>query len=469
MPPTYLNLLTMFCLAGNDQIEVYSVNLSFHQQFSEELLKTILDYALSHNVQKLTVECFLNGHIVFPLDLFRSRSLKYLRLSGSPAGPGNGNCIIFESTWELPALTTLRLDYILVDDKLQDDDTGISLFSKCATLKNLTINFFAVLESCNFTVCHSGLSNGQFTLNFINVVAPQLKNLTLRSCYVEHMITTPNLVSLLFQSAHLLQFSTELHSLEKVDLRVYFADLWSGSRIAGLLQQLHNVKFLTLNLELVEPFTSYMESISLQPSPFSKLNSLKIYPVYVPSDDDAHMKITMSTKVLSYLLDGSPGATFKMISYEEVKEQQQKARAFENAVAAKNLMVDLQEMLEKEKADIDAQTDRGKTPMECQEAAEQGKAPVEKVQLQFKRKMAQMRSSWEEVGVQIDRGRTKSCRIVSQLREIEVLLLKDLPVSKRDELQACFSRIPAEVDTVVKKILHHLSDRFIELATTYHT
>ncbi|KAF5781726.1 putative F-box domain, leucine-rich repeat domain superfamily, F-box-like domain superfamily [Helianthus annuus] len=237
----------------NDQIEVYSVNLSFHQQFSKELLKTILDYAFSHNVQKLTVACFLNGHIVFPLDLFRSRSLKYLRLSGSPAGPGNGNCIIFESTWELPALTTLRLDYILVDDKLH----GISLFSKCAALKNLTINFFAVLESCNFTVCHSGLSNltlenGWFTLNFVNVVAPQLKNLTLRSCYIEHMITAPNLVSLLFQSAHLLQFSTELRSLEKVDLRVYFADLWSGSRIAGLLQQLHNVKFLTLNLELVE-------------------------------------------------------------------------------------------------------------------------------------------------------------------------------------------------------------------------
>ncbi|MFS7985958.1 hypothetical protein Hanom_Chr11g01004791 [Helianthus anomalus] len=66
------------------------------------------------------------------------------------------------------------------------------------------------------------------------------------------MITAPNLVFLLFQSAHLLQFSTELHSLEKVDLRVYFTDLWSGSTIAGLLQQLHNVKFLTLNLELVE-------------------------------------------------------------------------------------------------------------------------------------------------------------------------------------------------------------------------
>ncbi|MFS7985955.1 putative F-box domain, leucine-rich repeat domain superfamily, F-box-like domain superfamily [Helianthus anomalus] len=112
----------------NDQIEVYSVKLSFHQQFSKELLKTILDYAFSHNVQKLTFACFLNGHIVFPLDLFRSRPLKYLRLSGSPAGP--------------------------------------------------------VLESCNFAVCHSGLSNltlenGHFTLSVVNVVAPQLKNLTL--------------------------------------------------------------------------------------------------------------------------------------------------------------------------------------------------------------------------------------------------------------------------------------------------
>ncbi|MFS7985954.1 hypothetical protein Hanom_Chr11g01004731 [Helianthus anomalus] len=94
-------------------------------------------------------------------------------------------------------------------------------------------------------------------------------------------------------------------------------------------------------------------------------------------------------------------------------------------------MADLLEMLEKVKADIDAQTDRVKTRQEA--AADQGKAPVEKVQLQLKRKMAQMKSSWEDVGVQIDRGRRKSCRIVSQLREIEVLLLKDLPVSKRDD------------------------------------
>ncbi|KAI7730550.1 hypothetical protein M8C21_001327 [Ambrosia artemisiifolia] len=179
----------------------------------------------------------------------------------------------------------------------------------------------------------------------------------------------------------------------------------------------------------------------------------------------------MSTKVKKYLLDGSPGANFTRISYKEIKEKQRKAQAIENAAAAQNRMANFQVMLEKEKANIGTHMHIHR-PMEA-DAQDQGNAPLEKVQLQFERKMAQMKSYWEDVRVQIDQGRTKTCDIISQLRDIEVLLLKDLPTSKRDELQACFSSVCAEADTVVKKILHHMktpqihfSDCFNELATT---
>ncbi|KAJ0571151.1 putative leucine-rich repeat domain superfamily, F-box-like domain superfamily [Helianthus annuus] len=454
----------------NDQAEVYSVNLSFREALSEALLKTILDYAFSHNIQQLTVTWLRAERIDFPLFLLRSRSLKYLSLSGSSISFIDQYSIIIGSTWDLPALTTLKLDYVAFYD-----EKGARIFSKCANLKNLTLSNFTILKSIKFSICHRQLSNLTLenecgTLHAFKVVAPQLKNLTIRRCYGKHLIAAPNLVS--FSSSCLLQFSTDLCSLEKVDLCIYSSLMWSGPRIACLLQQLHNVKFLTFNLELVKPLSSYMEQISLQPSPFSNLKKLKIYPLYVPRDNEAYEKVTMSTKVLNYLLDGSPSATLTMISYEEVKAKQQKAQAFANAVEAQKRMSRLQDLLEKEKANIETRTNRRKAPTEA-DTHDQGKTQVENVQLHFERKMAQMKSCWEDVGVQIDQGGSTARDILSRLRDIEELLLKDLPISKRDKLLACFSGLCAEVDNVIEKILHHmkipqihLSDCFNQLAAT---
>ncbi|KAI7730549.1 hypothetical protein M8C21_001326, partial [Ambrosia artemisiifolia] len=441
-------------------------------------LKSILDYAFSHNCQQLTVTCVFPGKLYFPLYLFRSQSLKYLRLTGSVCNFPNAYSMVLASTWELPALTTLHLDYVTFFDNRHAK--GIDHFSKCTNLKNLTISHFTMWKlhsGCShFTVCNPRLCNltleyGDCTLDVIQVVAPQLENLTIRDMNSKHLITAPNLTSLLFDCSHLLQFSTDLCSLEKADICISSTDMWNGQTIAALLQRLCNVKFLTLNLELIKPLSSYLNRIALQPSPFANLKSLKIYPVYVHLDDEAHKRVNMSTKVKKYLLDGSPGANFTRISYKEIKEKQRKAQAIENAAAAQNLMENFQVMLEKEKANIGTHIHIDQ-PMEA-DAQDQGNAPLEKVQLQFDRKMAQMKSYWEDVRVQIDRGRTKTCDIISQLRDIEVLLLKDLPTSKRDELQACFFSLCAEADTVVKKILHHMktpqihfSHCFNELATT---
>ncbi|KAK9059850.1 hypothetical protein SSX86_020554 [Deinandra increscens subsp. villosa] len=471
----------------NSHIEVHSVELSFlrhsfHRPFSDALLKRILDYAFSHNVQKLSFSCLFDEEIDFPLHLFRSQSLKYLRLSGCDRVLDPFS-IILASTWELQALTTLHLDNVSFYEE--------SLVSKCANLKNLTLNNFEG-RSESFTVCHPRLFNltikdGFWGPKAVNVVAPQLKNLTIRSCFARHHITVPNLASLVFRDksfsgSGVLQFSTELPYLEKVDLCVFSRDKWNGCRISALLQQLRNVKFLTLNLEFVEPLISYMERISLQPSPFSNLESLKIYPVYIHSDDEAHKKVNLTSKVMTYLLDGSPSATFTLISYEEIKEKQQKAQAIANAATAESLMASLLVLLEKEKANIETDGTRmspmgrheeNSTDEEKNETEDQVQAPVERMQLHFKRKMAQMKRCWEDVGTQIDQGKRNTRNIISRLRDIEVLLLKDLPSSKRDELQACFSSLCAEVDIVVKKILHHmmipqnkLSDCFNELATT---
>lgn len=71
-----------------------------------------------------------------------------------------------------------------------------------------------------------------------------------------------------------------------------------------------------LLLIFLQLLSSSMELISLQPSPFVNLKSLMIYPEKVYKDGQEEEKLTMSTEVKNYLLDGSPSATLRMVSHE---------------------------------------------------------------------------------------------------------------------------------------------------------
>lgn len=86
--------------------------------------------------------------------------------------------------------------------------------------------------------------------------------------------------------------------------------------------------------------SSSVEVISHQPSPFASLKNLKVYPsksikIYPVKDlgeyllkileidptdqhdqEQAAMEINLSTEVKNYLLDGSPDATFTVVSRE---------------------------------------------------------------------------------------------------------------------------------------------------------
>ncbi|GJU07049.1 F-box domain containing protein [Tanacetum coccineum] len=456
----------------NNQIEVYSVKLSFREMYPEVTLKLFLDYAFSHNVQQLSFSCVLHKNIDFPLYLFRSPNLKYLRLTGV-------TCHIFEfpialaSTWELPALTTLHLDSVCFYDD-NSTDKGIRLISKCVNLKSLTINRFTMIGSDDLNICHPRLSsltleNGHWALCNVNIVTPQLENLCMMDCWGKQLIYAPKLASLVIKDDKPLEFTADdLCSLEKVNLCIY-PDKKDPYKIAAMLQRLHNVKFLKLNMELIEFLSSSMKPFSLQSSPFANLKSLKIYPGHIPSDEQAQIEFDMSTEVKNYFLAGSPSATLTVVSRRVV-------RALANATSAENLMAQLQVMLKNEKANIEtnkAHMDRGKTSKEA-DMLEQGKTQtLVKVQLNIEGTMTQIKTCLEDLSVQIDKGRTNICCIISKLHDIEVLLLKELPPSKRDKLQACYSSLRAEADTVVKKMIDcmtiqqsHLNDCFHELAKT---
>ncbi|GJZ45695.1 hypothetical protein Tco_0593291 [Tanacetum coccineum] len=69
--------------------------------------------------------------------------------------------------------------------------------------------------------------------------------------------------------------------------------------------------------------------------------------------------------------------------------------------------------------------------------------------------MALLKKCWEDGGMQIFEGITKTCRIKSKLQDMEVLLMSELPTSKRDKFQACSYSLRAEANPIMKKIVFY--------------
>ncbi|KAF5753717.1 putative leucine-rich repeat domain superfamily [Helianthus annuus] len=242
--------LLKFLRWRNNQIEVFSVDLTFRGKVSQAFVKRILDYAFSHNVQQLNFTCLRDKKIELPLSLFSSRSLKHLSLTGY-SSCSYEHCIMTPPTWELPALATLNLHRVTLHDN------GASHFSHCANLKNLTIKRCSMmgLGTSTLSICHLGLFNLTFEDGWesINVVTPQLKNLTIKDWPGIHLISAPNLSSLHYKDLYYddpLQLSTDLLYLEKANICIHCPseDKAATHKIVCLLQQLHTVKFLTLCL-----------------------------------------------------------------------------------------------------------------------------------------------------------------------------------------------------------------------------
>ncbi|KAI3713607.1 hypothetical protein L1987_72189 [Smallanthus sonchifolius] len=82
-----------------------------------------------------------------------------------------------------------------------------------------------------------------------------------------------------FKDDYPFRFSTDtLHSLEKFDLSILCPDVTDASKMFGMLQHLYGVKFLTLNLELVEDPKSQRHkcNITSRDGPWFKKASLSV-------------------------------------------------------------------------------------------------------------------------------------------------------------------------------------------------
>ncbi|XP_071702104.1 F-box/LRR-repeat protein At3g26922-like [Rutidosis leptorrhynchoides] len=280
----------------NDEIDLSSVKLGVRGGFSLPFVKTVLSYAYSHNVQKMTIIWSCENKIKIPLSLFISQSLKDLTLIGSSRH--NRPLCKIKSSWDLPALTTLHVEHVKFNYKNHDEYGG--LFSQCPNLKNLT------LYNCTI---NRHFSNAK-------MVAHHLKNLTVVDCRGPLLIHTPELVSLMYKKPFFNRFSADdLSCLEKVDFYMSSSYEEDGYFVIQMLQQFRNVKYLTIGLEIVELLESSLGIIPNMPSPFTKLKSLTIYPGWEEGEKKANIPI----EIKDFLLNGSPSATVSIYSREDVK------------------------------------------------------------------------------------------------------------------------------------------------------
>nr|GEZ20664.1 hypothetical protein [Tanacetum cinerariifolium] len=431
----------------DDQREMSSVKLSFRGKASQVFVKKILKYAFAHSVQELSITCLTKDCIEVPLTLFSSQSLKHLTFKKA-----NG-IINFTSVWDLPNLTTLCLDQIRLSGENLDKLSG--LISMCVNLKNLSLCDCQMmgLMDVDFNICHPNLSS--LTIDpvpvnaMLSVVAPQLKNLSIKRISNRVLISAPDLAYMLLQCYNCLNFSADdFRSLEKVDVCISKPFKEDPRRIVCFLQRLHSVKFLTLNMEILELLSKSVELISNQPSPFANLKILKIYPNLIYKHELPKENVDVASEVKRYMLDNSPGATFTMISRKEIIAEK-------NVILAKEFMLVLQVLLEKEKAAIRAnmaQIGQGNAPMGSQIAKmdEEQNAQVEN-QLQNEENMAHINNSWKYLSEQIQQAREKTNIIMRRLSRIKKVLT-ELPASNRAEMLPCFSRLCAEANIVIRKI-----------------
>ncbi|GKD18575.1 F-box domain, cyclin-like protein, partial [Tanacetum coccineum] len=274
---------------------------------SQIFVGNIAKYAFSHNVQELTIVSDAKRHHEFPACLFSSPTLKHFTLRNNFLS----TCITPTTPWDFPTMTTLYLGEITLCD---DNRGSVDLFSKCVNLQTLTLVKFIVKNVEAFEIIAPRLSNlalkdGKY-LNVVNVVAPNLENLTIDWCLIKSLNAPHGITCLFYTGDDPPQwFKDGFHSLKTVTLTVYFHCSMGRPyieedtrRTINMLQAFHSTKFLTLNTDILECISLFPDLLS--DHPFENLNCLDIKP---SMREDAYTK--MSIEARNFFLENSPNAT----------------------------------------------------------------------------------------------------------------------------------------------------------------
>lgn len=208
-------------------------------KIGSKALNKVLKYAVSHNVQRITINAtyfeFRHKSNIF-LPLISCQSLSCLHLYVCPWGR---RILKLPKSLQLPALQRLYLDGRV--SFIAGENECAEPFSNCNLLNTLLI------KGCF-------LHNGAKFLNISNV---NLSSLKLQ--YICHkfkiVLSTPNLNSLTIEDlsgsgCHKLSSTCNLSFLDQVNIDVYF--ILSYPIITDWLQMFANVKILSLSFRSLE-------------------------------------------------------------------------------------------------------------------------------------------------------------------------------------------------------------------------
>ncbi|XP_071696289.1 putative F-box/FBD/LRR-repeat protein At1g78760 [Rutidosis leptorrhynchoides] len=476
--PKFSKFVTNVLSHRNHQVEVSSVNLTFNGSTTQVFVRKIADYVCSHNVQELTVVSGFKTHNDFPPCLFSSQTLKHLTFKTSIYA----HCLVPKTPWDFPALTTLYLDDISLCDDYQRE--SIDLFSTCVNLKNLTLEHFRVKAKV-FDIITPQLSNltlikGRDSV-VINLIAPQLVNITISDCSMKDLSIPSGLSSFYYQGHHPPQWLKDrFHPVNKVTFILHmYCPKWPYNQeqargIINALQELRSARFLTLNLDIVECISPFPDLLYGLPSPFSNLISLNID--FGTRDTCKHK---MSTEARNYLLGNSPNATFIM---KELPTQAMKNKEINDKKKAK-MVADIKDLMKELEASLEQDT----IIIERNQAIDQTKLVIENllddIKVLKKKKMLQNESERGETEENLTRLVVQLYKSVLELtdmltlenKDVEPLiskteqvrfLLDSLPKQKRKPLDARYSRHLQQAETLIahkkshNNFLHQIIDVF---------
>ncbi|KAK7315124.1 hypothetical protein VNO77_33656 [Canavalia gladiata] len=288
MDHVFKNFVQNVLFHRDDSIPLYNVDIEHKRYLHSQLLGSVVQYAVSHGVEKLRIDVHIRGYIgkilMFHYSIFSCHSLKYLNIS-LLASMGT---IIFPPILDLPELIECRLREVVFSSCNHD---GAKPFSGCKKLSTLVIDNCTLYNSD--TLCVSGDAISNLTIHFdivtyrickVKVSAPNLKAFG----YVGQLTSyTPQL------------FEHNLDFLEEARIEIIGYEISSnvGKIFKGWLKRLSGVKSLTLSLGAIEALGLIPNLANTEPIRFGNLMSLivkKLAALPVPNE------------VLEYLLKDSP-------------------------------------------------------------------------------------------------------------------------------------------------------------------
>lgn len=206
---TYFSKFVSWILSNrDDSISLTDIDLKRKGCIETELLDYVMTYAVSHNVQMLSIEVNLNFEHGFKLHpcVFFCKSLTYLKLS-IWAIPWMTE---LPSSLHLPALKNLHLEHVTF---AANENGCAEPFSNCHTLSTL------VLDRCNLHRDAKFLCISNSKLSCLSIGS------TIQEVVYKVVLSTPNLNSLTVMRDLIHQVSaSDLSFLDQVniDVETYF-------------------------------------------------------------------------------------------------------------------------------------------------------------------------------------------------------------------------------------------------------